>query len=338
MSRPQMPRRPSSKSLLIPAMIGLGELGRSNSFTLKSPPATSLRRSDDLHSSCPNFGVDIQGCKRVDTSLNMLPNMPSFSLSDAAAPAGDFLSEMGSNLLASDDVKQEGVNLLKHALLDFPAHLARSAVAVKAAEVAGRLFVLKEGMGHHVMPDELAFQVGFLAVSCHALWNTVMPKIKAAQASKYLTPADRKAYQSLFKPAGLSWEQYREVSLNSMEWVTLEPGQEMINIKEDNSAFWLYQGEVSLESEDFGISHITSGMFGEDSMAETLGLKSKIDEASKTAAVAGPQGATVLKMNTGKLQKMLTSDKRLGSSMTRMLFNSMEEKLATRHSMANQAA
>lgn len=278
--------------------------------------------------------ADCVAASSSSTSLNMMPGLPTFNLADATAPladvassAADMLGDIGTSFTSDADSSAEGMNIMSHFFLDFPGAMARATVAAKAAEVAGRLFVLGQGMlpGHEMMHDELAFQVAFLAVSCNALYQTVMPKIKASQASKFMTPADRKAFRDLFKPAGLSWAQFRETSLDSMEWVELNPGQ----VLDNDNAYWLYQGDVEVDGE----AAVNTGLLGEDHIAKTLGLLNGDSASSKPKQqVVGANGATVLKMKTQELERLMKHDQGLKSSVTRLLFNNMQAKIEGTHS------
>lgn len=258
-------------------------------------------------------------------------DMSTFNLADAtsgatsfAANAMDLVGGIGNELLPDSQSKKaatdEGMNLMSHALLDLPAVVAKATVAAKAAEVAGRLFILGQDMlpGHGVAPDELAFQIGFLAVSCNALYQTVMPKVKAAQACKFMTPGDRKAFRSLFQPAGMTWEQYRELSLTSMEWVELKPGQVM----DADQAYWLYQGDILGEE---GPVSSSAGLMGEDHIARTLGIFN--GEEIQKEAVAGPEGAKVLRLKSDKLEQKMKHDRGLNMVLNRVLYNNMQNKI-----------
>jgi hypothetical protein len=331
MHRPNQLRRNSSKGKLL-AMVALGQLGRSDSFALQ-PTVSSTKSLSSLSKSCPDLKCDLSNevlnsnavwqstgrRKKSATALNMLNMDSTFNLADAATGASTLFNHLGADPQVKKKVQDEGMSLLSHALLDLPGMVAKATVAAKAAEVAGRLFILGQDTlpGHGVAPDELAFQLAFLATSCNALYHTVMPKIKAQQACKFMTPQDRKAFRELFKPAGMTWEQYREVSVTSMEWEEFQPGQ----VLDADQAYWLYQGDILSEE-----GSVSSGLVGEDHIARTLGIFNGEEIAPKTV-VAGPEGAKVLKLNSQKLAHKMKHDAALPNVLNRVVYNNMQSKI-----------
>jgi hypothetical protein len=340
--------------------VALGQLGKSDSFSLHTHSQHVAARSNMVPAppalirmrSCPNPGEDFDLEDFGDSSnllgpTNSMPNMPSFNFEEATAPlvdaatkGMDFLRDVGTSMLPgiNSDSGAEGMTLMSpmsQALGEIPTTIAKAIAAAKATEIAGRLFLLSQHMPDQgVAPLEVAFQVAFLAVSCNTVYQTAMPKIKAAQVSKFLTPEDQasesltsgdhKAFHSLFEPAGMDWKQYSEMNLQSMEWVTLEAGQ---SIKTDD-AYWLCQGNMEMEGE----GTVPGGLIGEDHIAKTLGMFNG-EEISSKVAVAGSEGAKVLKMNTDKLGQMIKKDKSLRAPMGQILFTHLQNKLerATRN-------
>jgi len=294
--------------------------------------------------SRPNPGEDFGDASDLsDPTRHSMPNLEEAAapLMDAVTKGMDFLKDVGTNMLPgmNADAGAERMNLMSpisQALGEVPATIVNTMAAAKAAEIAGRLFLMGQHMPDQgVAPLEVAFQVAFLAVSCNTVYQRlIMPKIKAAQVSKALTPEDQasesltsgdhKAFHSLFEPAGMDWKQYSEVNLQSMEWVTLEAGQ---SIKTDD-AYWLCQGNMEMEGE----GTVPCGLIGEDHIAKTLGMFNG-EEVSSKIAVAGSEGAKVLKINTDKLGQMIKKDKSLRAPMGSILFTHLQNKLerATRN-------
>ncbi|CAB9506290.1 expressed unknown protein [Seminavis robusta] len=332
------PRRRSSGTKLL--LLGLAaNLNGAESFSTVQAPATrpsakatpvpvDKRSAFRKAASCPNLG-------RTSTSMDVF-SADMDSLSIPTNPMGDIFDGLGSMLMADSaaavDVEAEGMNLAAHALLDFSSHWAQATIALRMADVIGRLFVLGQSLlpGHGMSPDELAIQLGFLAVSCNSLHKLVQPKLKAAQASQYLTPQDRLAFRKVFKPAGLNWSEYRELSLESMEWVTMEPGQTV----KDDAVYWLYEGTIEIESASTATRVLTgdktvsgfSGLFGENRIAKILGITDCGKSGTKTTVI-GEQGATFLRMSTNKLGKLMKHDDALATSMNRLVFQSMKNRI-----------
>jgi len=280
------------------------------------------------------------------------------------AAVGSTLLSLAGNKEHRVEVESKAMSLAAHATLDFAEMWTQATVAIRVAEVVGRLMVVGQNFlpGHTFMPDEMVFQLGFLVVSMQSLHKVVQPKIKAAQQAATgnyrMTPGDRKAYQTLFKPAGLDWNQYREISLDSMEWVHLESGQTMqtgtTNAEEKKDAgnedesvmYWLHKGEVCVDKqagdEECSLEQLVGGnnsgtnLIGEDQLAEVLGLSSSnldLHAAGPNGArpahhiTAGQAGAKLLKINTQKLEQVIRHDNGLASSVHKLLFRCMQDKL-----------
>lgn len=284
-------------------------------------------------------------CPDLVSSLKMFSmDMPCIDLPSPAHVLDGIGSAM---LLAGSDtttkgtaIEAGGMNWMAHALLDFSGHWTQGAVTLRSAEVIGRLMVLGQTLlpGHHMMLDELILQLGFFAVSCNSLYKVAEPKIKASRTSKFLTAPDRKAFRSLFKPTGLTWSQYREMSVDVMEWVTLKPGEVILSNEkvDDDAMYWLYQGDVNFASGDI-VGHISGGekfgaslLLGDDRLAQVLDLSPSLDDedsaASKTTAVSGAGGATLLKISASQLEKTLKHDQSLVLSANRLLMKSLQGK------------
>lgn len=265
---------------------------------------------------------------------NPISSTTTSSLSFSITPFDEVLFD-------SELIQAEFCNGMTHALLDFTTLWGGAATRVRLAAVIGRLFVLGQDLHHDVLPDELAFQLGLLAVACHGLASTIIPKWKA----HFLTPAfmtfqDRQAFRSLFRPAGVSWINFKELHSGAMDWVTVEPGHVILNENEtdgEDAVYWLYQGDVQVWSQDTFSHNISGrpevaglGLFGENRLAKLLDSRSskKITKKSVTLkTVAGENGATLLRMNTTKLEKLLRHDQDLTHAVHRLAFMGMQDKL-----------
>jgi len=314
------------------------------------------------------------------SALSMIPTDISLDSVNTALMTGSILSSSissSSTLLTSKDsslIQAEFLNGMVHALLDFTSLFGAATIVIRLSAVLGRVLVMAQDVspGHELLPDELAFQTVMLLVACHALHQSVMPKIHAhwwsATRSPFLTSQDRLAYRRLFKPAGISWHQYKELYLASMDWITVEPGHVILSEEErehdaeDDAVYWLYKGDAHVSSNDkllhvvSGETHKTNqevaglGLLGETKLAKLLDdalsgkkkrkpaavseISSNEETASSTrksnkkiTAVAGDSGATLLRMNTTKLEKLLKHDQELTYSVGRLAFKGMQDKL-----------
>lgn len=281
---------------------------------------------------------------------------PTDLLANASPPSGTM-------------VQAEIYNGMVHGLLDFASLFGGATLLVRTAAVVGRLFVLGADVGHastdagSVLPDELVIQVGLLGFALYQVTRTAGPKIQAWLAPPLLTGADRYAYRTLFRPAGVTWYQYKQLSVNSMDWITVEPGHVIVdesegastgdsdsgNSSDNDAVYWLHQGDVQMVNTSNGdLMHKISsnqpkevaglGLLGEMKLARLVDHSSSTSpkrkkNASKNInnhaikAVAGPSGATLLRMNTTKLGRLLRHDQELSSSVSRLAFKGMQDKL-----------
>jgi hypothetical protein len=276
--------------------------------------------------------------RQTPFAVSSRPGNPSLSpsrLSFSLTPLDEILSD-------NDLIEAELCNGMTHALLDFTSLWGSAATRVRLATVLGRLFIIGQDFQHEMLPDEMVFQFVLLAVACQGLVNTLLPKWKA----HFLTPSlltfpDRQAFRSLFRPAGVSWVNFKELHAESMDWVTVEPGHVILQDHENetqDAVYWLYQGDVQVWSQDT-LSHSISGrpevaglgLLGEGRLAKLLDSRSSKNPSSKKSTglkvVAGDNGATLLRMNTTKLEKLVRHDQELTHAIHRLAFMGMQDKL-----------
>ena len=340
---------PCSKNASRAALLFGLAFTKANSFTIDNGRA-STRRSVTVgqgsidgrqclkkSASCPDLGSELRmisldmPCIDVHSPAKLLENI------------GSSMLLAGADTAKTTAIEADAMNWMAHALLDFSGRWTQATVTLRSAEVIGRLMILGQTLlpGHHMLPDELVIQLGFLAISSNALYKVVEPKIKASKESKFLTAPDRKAFRSLFKPAGISWEKYRELHLDTMEWVNLKPGEVILSneSKDDDAMFWLYDGEADLECGHIGSRTLSakdtlgsSLLFGDERLAEALEFSAVSSDdcnaaSTKTTVVSGAAGARLLKISISNLKEALKYDKALTPSVNRLLFHSLQEKL-----------
>jgi len=277
-------------------------------------------------------------------SLPPMPEIPSF-LGDLPKwlGAGESVGAAG----AADCLEECALNDATHAMLDFDYEDIDSKVILKAMKVIGNMVVLQQSVTHlqDVLKDELLFQIGFLGLATWSLVNTVAPKIKTHQAATMMmTPRDRLAFRKLFKPAGFSWLQFRELSIGSdaMEWVTVEAGE----VIDEESAFWLYEGDVDIifcsEDDEDHLCNMEGrsegSLLGEEHLLSML--HSSFDETAflqdqEKTYIAGEEGATYLRLDNESLKSRFRHDDDLATSIRRMTYTAMKNKM---NAFKNKAA
>jgi hypothetical protein len=272
-----------------------------------------------------------------------IPNVPEECFIDYAAPDG--ISDACNTFLEETDLIEQTVTTgISHAFLDFGQIWSENALIVQALTVFARvvvfLHIINHGHWQDMLPDEFLFQIGFLGFSFHTLLETANIKLEAQRATRanfFMTGKDRLAYRSLFRPAGFSWQQFREIDTQCMSWVSLEPGQVILdeadNNSEDNAVFWLYQGEAQIKSDDKVVHTLTCeynksnvGLIGERKLAslQNMGMDQVLYPKSY---VAGEKGATLLRMDVPKLSKFLKYHDGMTSNFGRLAFDAMQNKL-----------
>ncbi|KAI2496458.1 hypothetical protein MHU86_18042 [Fragilaria crotonensis] len=226
-----------------------------------------------------------------------------------------------------------------HFALDFASLLGPATVAIRALAVIGRIFVMASDYvpDHAMMPEELLFQMAMLCISSATLARSVAP----AFTQKELTMRDRKSYASLFRPSGVTWMQYKFLSNAALEWVEVTPGaiittDEMTVEGERKDLFWLYKGQVDIQSMGERLQQISSKrglLLGDLSFASPTSSRS---EYPKTTVKAGTNGATLLRIDTVKLKSMMKNDDSLDRAIRNMILDAMHARIASLLSSKNQ--
>lgn len=251
------------------------------------------------------------------------------------------LSRIGMILFDEGEVvKEEVENSLTHAMLDFGSFWDENAVLIKGMAVLGRAYVLLQDFapGHGVLPDDMAFQVGLFGLACNSLYQTIKPKMELQKKSLLMTSKDRLAFRTAFRSAGFSWQQFREVNHQAMEWVTVEAGQPILDeATDDDAVFWLYDGDIQVQSEGEMVHSISSedrtkglcmGLIGEKILAALgHGSDDSVSEGKTKAYLAGETGATLLRMDMPKLKKFLKHNDEMSSNFGSLAYNVMQTKL-----------
>jgi hypothetical protein len=152
---------------------------------------------------------------------------------------------------------------LAHIALDLFTFAAPATSVLRLASFIGRMFAVAADYvpDQNVFPEEMVFQSVMLGVAWFGLVKSLTPMLFAAVASPTITIRDGKAYSVLFQPAGLTWNQFKALSVCALDWITVSPGniittdekddvQSLTNEqdKEDEYIYWLYSGNVEVQS------------------------------------------------------------------------------------------
>jgi hypothetical protein len=276
-----------------------------------------------------------------------------------------------SLLFSSPLVEAEVLGDVAHLALDFATLFGPTSLAIEVATVLGRIAAMAaDYLPDHVMlPEELVFQVFMLGIAWMAVVKSTMRAVLSAVACD-ITLRDGKAFSLLFGPAGMTWSQFKALSLTALDWVTVKPG-EIITSDEDTNehghyVYWLYMGQTVIQSQGKVLDNVTRvggppsstqdagrGFIGEmrlfrsmqakktgrNSKRKTKKIKdcniNKNKETTKsypcTTVKAGDAGATLLRIHTSNLIMAMDRDVELADAVRSLVFQCMHDKLAARH-------
>mmetsp|Transcript_5823 Transcript_5823/g.9671 ORF Transcript_5823/g.9671 Transcript_5823/m.9671 type:complete len:312 (-) Transcript_5823:352-1287(-) len=290
-------------------------LGRTNGFVIQ--PSLSNRDAHTTRSAPLRMTLE-------PSTLNLVSPLLSIALSPSISPMDPF-------------VEAELFNDAAHIALDLTSLLGPATVAIRAAAVIGRVFAMASDYvpDHAMLPEELVFQVTMLVISLAGLGQSLQPLLMGL--NQQLTMRDRKCFASLFRPAGFSWMQYKFLSSAAFEWTEVTPGaiittdEATIGDGDHNELYWLYNGDAEIQSKGETLQRIapkSAHLLGDLSVFAKTASSSK-HEFPKTTAKAGLNGATLLRINTAELKKLMKNDNRLDNVVRSMLFDGMQARIAS---------
>jgi len=245
---------------------------------------------------------------------------------------------------------------MAHLTLDIATLIARGTVILRFMTVVGKLFAMGADYVSDatIQPEELIFQIFMLILSFKDFIHSISPTVLAFFHGKSISIKDGRTFQVLFRKAGVTWAQYKALSVCALEWVTVAPGQVITSDEgfsndknDDSSVYWLYSGQARVESKGRPLHQVTRhraprlkdvaargiGLFGEMRLVEGIhnhgDNKAEDDQHTypKISVCAGDAGATLLRINIHKLKHMMAHDSHLADSIHRLLILSMQDKL-----------
>lgn len=277
-----------------------------------------------------------------------------------------FGSGAASSVLDAADpiMEAEVLNDLAHVSLDIMGLLGPATVLMRLSAVCGRLFAISADYvpDHTVLPGEIVFQCVMLAFAWLGLVKAAIP-LAMSQFASGLSLRDGKAFAAIFAPTGMTWEQFKALSVYSLDWITVSPGQVIAtqetnhnNTVNDDHIYWLFSGNMSVTSQGREIYKVSrQGRVGKPSDAAGLwneGVllqRSKSNKVSKkknkktavqsqeqaaaffpktTIHATGDKEAILLRLNTPRVTQLMETDPKLAELLRTLVFQGMQAKLA----------
>ncbi|KAL7533668.1 hypothetical protein ACHAWF_004582 [Thalassiosira exigua] len=299
-----------------------------------------------------------------------IPSLLSLSLpapeSIKYAPTNIFCAT--AKLIPSDPQVEAGLlNDVSQIALDVSTFISPNTVWLRLCNMIGRILVLSSDyvQADHVATDEWVFQASMLVLSMQLFLRSAWPLMVALVSTSTLSVRDRRAYARLFDSVGLTVLQFKTLLAScAVDWVDFAPNS-LVELNEEQ-LYVLYSGDANEEDFTRAAANDSSACvkerlrhgtrtFGEVQFAKALDTfvhkkSKKISKSSKTSSrsiaanstissqgcfVVGPNGATMLRITTPKLLKLMENDDELSSSMQRLVLRCMQEKLSSSQSELN---
>jgi hypothetical protein len=279
-----------------------------------------------------------------------------------AAAAGTMFSGSHPDAIT---VETQVLNDMSHLGIDLAVFFTPSLLLLRIAAIIGRICTITADYipDHVIVPEELAFQFVMLTLACLGLIkSSLIPT--AAAAYNATSVKDGRAFGSIFQPAGTTWMQYKALATcGVLEWITLQ-ASDVVFIPSNNDddaptsrskdldeyMYWLYSGDVKVETDNGDLQYVVSsekkasssycGLFGENCL-----LQSSVKNIQKSKHARGKKQpdqkpisscrrlsvtsctATLLRIDTRRLQLLMDLDPALAESMRTMVFQGVEAKL-----------
>jgi len=247
---------------------------------------------------------------------------------------------MGFHRCSSDpSLEAEVLNDVGHVFLDMFTFITKQgSIISRLLAVIGRLaFIASDYIPDHaIRTDELLFQMSMLAIASTRLSQCLSPIANSIVSSpstnnNSFSIREKKAYLLLFKQVGLPWNKYKHiVNSNAFSWVDLTPNSILTNEDNNNALYWVYNGTIITENNNYTkhddadhnnivINQYTRNSFinfdGDDDQTTSLQLFKAGNDG----------GASLLKIDIKKLQKLMKDDGVLNESVQNLLFKMLKQ-------------
>jgi len=220
--------------------------------------------------------------------------------------------------------------------------------------------------GDVISPVEWVFQTTMLVIAARLFIQSAWPLMMAALLTSSLSVRDRRAYALLFRAVGLTILQFKTLlASRTLDWIEYQPNESVELTGE--YIYFLYSGDVAAPvtgnktdngNDVVGGTDITrtdediepcvsDRIFGDIQFAKVLETSvynrarkniksdrksrnqenSSSQEASPSNCVVGSNGASVLRIFTPKLLKLMENDDELSITIQRLVLLCMQKKL-----------
>ena len=250
----------------------------------------------------------------------------------------------------SIDVQAEFFADMAHIALDLAVFISPETIALRSIIFFGRVFsILSDYLPDHKMTmDELIFQSCMLIFATKMLIHSIKPLLSAP--IDVTSFKNRRLYQGVFSPAGLTWMQYATIASMS-EWIEL-PADTVI-FEEEASLYLTYRGDVTIFSDGSKVQNFGkyNGKYTFDLIGDLQFSRKIIDQRTRNVAQqntcsasggiikkpqvthrtlkAGPNGTSLLRIDTNYLLELMDRDELLADRIKDLVFSSMQKKLSS---------
>lgn len=246
--------------------------------------------------------------------------------------------------------------------LDVSTVVISNTAWLRLCNVIGRVVILSADyiQGDGISPVEWVFQTTMLVIAARLLIQSAWPLMMAALLTSSLSVRDRRAYALLFRTVGLTILQFKTLlASRTLDWIEYLPNESVELTGE--YIYFLYSGDVTtpVTSNKTGTSNdvvggadithtscVSDRIFGDIQFAKVLETSvynrarkniksdrksrnqenSSSQEASPSSCVVGSNGASVLRIFTPKLLKLMENDDELSITIQRLVLLCMQKK------------
>jgi hypothetical protein len=249
--------------------------------------------------------------------------------------------------------------------LDVSTVVISNTAWLRLCNVIGRVVILSADyiQGDGISPVEWVFQTTMLVIAARLFIQSAWPLMMAALLTSSLSVRDRRAYALLFRTVGLTILQFKTLlASRTLDWIEYLPNESVELTGE--YIYFLYSGDVTtpVTSNKTGTSNdvvggadithtscVSDRIFGDIQFAKVLETSvynrarkniksdrksrnqenSSSREASPSSCVVGSNGASVLRIFTPKLLKLMENDDELSITIQRLVLLCMQKKLSS---------
>jgi hypothetical protein len=252
--------------------------------------------------------------------------------------------------------------------LDVSTVVTRNTAWLRLCNVVGRIVILSADciQGDGISPVEWVLQTTMLVIATRLLIQTAWPLMAAVLLTSSLSVKDRRAYALLFRPVGLTVLQFKTLlASKTLDWIEFQPNESMELTGQ--CMYFLYSGDINTYDADSktrinkdvigGIEITSTGkeieqcvghrIFGDVQFAKVLessvyvkaaknikgdkrprNRENETNLSSPSSSIVSLNGASVLRISTPRLLKLMENDDELSCSIQRFVLLSMQKKLS----------